>query len=78
MCPGWDRGLGENEYIYMYGGILLFFTWNYDNIVSGLYLNEIKKFKVKKNNYRVKYKNRKRKKKEQRYHFADKGLHSQR
>ena len=48
MCPGWDRGLGENEYIYMYGGILLLFTCNYDNIVSGLYLNEIKKFKVKK------------------------------
>ena len=64
MCPGWDRGLGENEYIYMYGGILLLFTCNYDNIVSGLYLNEIKKFKVKKKELQSQIQNRKRKKAE--------------
>ena len=29
----WERGLGENRYMSMYGWVPLFFTWNYHNIV---------------------------------------------
>ena len=44
--PGWDGNLGENGYIYVYGWILLLFTWNYHNIVNQL--NPNIKFKKKK------------------------------
>ena len=38
MCqPGWERGLGENGYMYMYGWVPSLFIWSYHNIVSRLY-----------------------------------------
>ena len=38
MCrPGWERGLGENGYMYMYGWVPSLHTWNYSNIVNQLY-----------------------------------------
>ena len=47
MCqPGWEGSLGENGYMYIYGWVLLLFTWNYHNIVNWLYPNT--KLKVKK------------------------------
>ena len=40
MCqPGWERGLGENGYMYMYGWVPSLFIWNYHNIVNQLYSN---------------------------------------
>ena len=34
MCqPGWERGLGWNGYMYVYGWV----PWNYHNIVNRLY-----------------------------------------
>ena len=44
--PEWERRLGENGYIYMYGWVPLLSTWNYHNIVNQLYPNI--KLKVKK------------------------------
>ena len=38
MCqPGWERALGENGYMYMYGWVPFLYTWNYCNIVNQLY-----------------------------------------
>ena len=37
--PGWERYLGENEYMYMYGWVPSLFTWDY-HIVNQLYLNK--------------------------------------
>ena len=34
--PGWEWGLGENGYMYMYCWIILLSTWNYHNIVNWL------------------------------------------
>ena len=40
MCQnGWERGLGENGYMSMYGWIPLLSTWNYHNTVYWLYPN---------------------------------------
>ena len=37
MCqPGWEAGLGESGYTYMYGWVSSLFTWNYHNIVNWL------------------------------------------
>ena len=48
MCqPGWEWGLGENEYMYMYGRVPLLFTWNYKLFID---YPPIQKFCVKKNN----------------------------
>ena len=34
MCqPGWERGLGENGYMYIYVAVPSLFTWNYHNVV---------------------------------------------
>ena len=41
--PGQKGNLGENGYMYMYGWVLLLFTWNYQNIVNWLYFNIKKK-----------------------------------
>ena len=48
MCqPGWEEGLEENGYMYMYDWVLLRFTWNYDDIVNQLYPDtEQKVYKV--------------------------------
>ena len=35
--PGWEKGLEENGYMYMYGWGSSLFTWNYHNIVDQLY-----------------------------------------
>ena len=32
--PGWERGLGENGYMFMYDWVPLLFCWNYHNIVN--------------------------------------------
>ena len=32
--PGWERGLGKNEHMYMYGWVPSLFAWNYHNIVN--------------------------------------------
>ena len=50
---GWEGGLGENGYMYMYGWAPLLFTWNDHNIVNWLYPNTklflvLKKLKLKK------------------------------
>ena len=37
--PGWEGGLGENGYIYMYGWVPALSTWNYHNIANRLYPN---------------------------------------
>ena len=34
--PGWERSLGENRYMYMYGWVSLLFNWNY-HIVNRLH-----------------------------------------
>ena len=34
--PGWERSLGEDGYVYMYGWVPLGFIWNYHNIVNWL------------------------------------------
>ena len=31
--PGWEEGLGEDGYMYMFGWVPLLSTWNYGNIV---------------------------------------------
>ena len=51
MCqPGWEGGLGENEFKYMYGWVPSLFTWNFHNIVNQQY-PQYKMFLVlKKNN----------------------------
>ena len=52
--PGWERSLGENGYMYIYGWVPSLFTWNYHNIVNQLYPNTKLKvfffFKSPKNN----------------------------
>ena len=45
--PGWEQGLGENRYMYMYGWAPSIFTWNYHNIVNLLYPNTKLKLKEK-------------------------------
>ena len=37
--PGWERSLGENGYMGMYGWVPLLSTWNYHNIVYWIYSN---------------------------------------
>ena len=37
--PGWEKAVGENGYMYMYGWVPLLSTWKYRNIVNGLYSN---------------------------------------
>jgi len=37
--PGWERSLGKNGNMYMYGWVPSLFTWNYHNIVNHLYPN---------------------------------------
>ena len=40
MCqPGWEAGLGENGYMYMFGWVPSLFIWNYHNTVSQLHPN---------------------------------------
>ena len=40
MCqPGWEQGLGENGYMYLYGWVPFLSTWNYHNTVHQLYSN---------------------------------------
>ena len=39
--PGWEEGLGENGYVYMYGWVPSLFTWNYYNIVNQLLEKEM-------------------------------------
>ena len=34
--PGWERSLGENGYMDVYGWVPSLFTWNYHNIVNRL------------------------------------------
>ena len=34
--PGWDRSLGKNGYMYLYGWAPLLSTWNYHNLVNQL------------------------------------------
>ena len=46
--PGWEGGLGENGYMYMYGCIPSLFIWNYHNTVDWLYPNKILKVQKKK------------------------------
>ena len=35
----WREVWGKNGYMYMYGWVLLLFTWNYGNVVNWLYSN---------------------------------------
>ena len=37
--PGWERGLGENGFMYMCGWVPLLSTWNYPNVVNWRYSN---------------------------------------
>ena len=37
--PEWEQDLEKDGYVYMYGWILLLFTWNYHNIALQLYPN---------------------------------------
>ena len=46
--PGWEGGLGESAYMYMYGWVPSLFTWNYHNTVNQLYANTKLKKKPKK------------------------------
>ena len=52
--PGWERSLGENGYMCMYGWVPLLSTWNYHNIVNQKYSNT--KLKVKKKTKKMKWK----------------------
>ena len=51
MCqPGWERSLGENRYMCMYGWVPSLFTWNYHNFVNWLCPNtKQKSLKFEKN-----------------------------
>ena len=35
--PGWERSLGENGYMYIYGWAASLCAWNYHNIINQLY-----------------------------------------
>ena len=50
MCqPGWERGLGENGYMYMYDWVSLLFMWNDYKVANQLYSNTKYKVLKKKN-----------------------------
>ena len=44
--PMWDENLKKNGYMYVYTGITLLYSRNYDNIVSQLYFNKTLKMKI--------------------------------
>ena len=46
--PGWEEGLGENGYMYMYGWVPSLFTGNYHNIVLLISYTSIRNKKLKK------------------------------
>ena len=39
LQSGWEVSLGKNEYMNMYGWVLLLYTWNYHKIVNWLYFS---------------------------------------
>ena len=46
--PRWERSLGENGYMHVYGWVPLLFTWSNHSIINWLYLNTKVKVKAKK------------------------------